>query len=145
MTDMLHAELPADLADELIDKGYEEFIAFRGLLTDAGTIVTVASASLAAGANAATIIVSRDALSDFVTAIRDWARRKAAGRQGGELTIDFSARRGNEKTRLRLEMTSENGTPEIDAVALTAFITALFSDRRDEKAQNIIPTSKADR
>ncbi|MGD0556303.1 MAG: hypothetical protein ABSA93_15165 [Streptosporangiaceae bacterium] len=124
MTDVLHAELPADLADELIAKGFEEFIVLRGIAADVSTIVTVTSAGLAVGANAATIIVARDALSQFVAAVRDWVRRKPAG----ELTIDVSARRGNEKTRLRLDITSENGTPEIDTAALTAFIESLFPD-----------------
>jgi hypothetical protein len=144
MNDVLHAELPADLADELIGKGFEEFISYRGAIADVGTVLAVASAGLAAGANAATIVVSRDALSAFVAAVGDWIRRKAGGRPDGELTIDFSARRGNEKTRLRLEVTSENGTPDIDAAALTAFITSLFHDRSSGTAQNIASTSKAD-
>jgi hypothetical protein len=142
MNDVLHAELPAGLAEELIGNGFEEYIVFRGFPADVATMVTVASAGLAVGANAATIIVSRDALSEFVTAIRDWVRRKAAGHPDGELTIDVSARQGNRKTRLRLEIASENGAPEIDTAALTAFITSLFPDKHSGTAQNVTPASK---
>ena len=130
MKDVLCAELPADLANELISKGFEEFFASRGLLTDAGTVVTVASAGVAVGANVATILVSREALGQFAAAIRDWVLRKAAGRPDGEVTIEISAARGNEETQLRLKVTSKNGTPQIDTAALTAFITSLFPDQR---------------
>lgn len=49
MDDVLRAELPADLADELIGQGYEEIFASRGLAADATTVVTVVSAGLAVG------------------------------------------------------------------------------------------------
>jgi hypothetical protein len=127
--DVLRVELPADLADELIDDGFEEYIAFRGLAAYADTAVTLASTGLAAGANAATILVSRDAIIGFVAAIRAWARRKAASRPDGELTIDISARHGDTETRLRLEVATETGSPEIDTAALAAFITSLFADK----------------
>ena len=84
MDDSLRVELPDDLADELISRGFDEFIAFRGLLADAGTIMTVASASLAVGANTATILVSRDSLREFVSAVGDSLRRKARGKQFGD-------------------------------------------------------------
>jgi NAD(P)H-hydrate repair Nnr-like enzyme with NAD(P)H-hydrate dehydratase domain len=138
MSDVLHAELPADLSAELINEGFEEFIAFRGLANYTGAVVTVASAGLAAGANAATIIVSRDAISGFVAAIRAWVRRKASGQPHGELTIDISATQGDTKTRLRLEVASENGTPEIDTDALTAFITSLFTDKHGAVGDHLI-------
>lgn len=126
MDDVLRAELPADLADELIGEGFEEIFASRGLAADAGTVVTVASAGLAVGANVATILVSREALGQFATAIRDWVLRKAAGRPRGEVMIEISAVRAHEKMRLRLEISSENGTPQIDTAAFTAFIASLI-------------------
>jgi len=47
MNDMIRAQLPADLADELVGKGFEEYLVFRGVLADAGTVMTVASTSAA--------------------------------------------------------------------------------------------------
>jgi hypothetical protein len=143
MNDVLHAELPADLADALIEEGFEELVTFRGPAAYVGTVVTVALAGLAAGANAVTIIVSREAISGFVAAIRTWARRKAAGKPDGELTIDISVRHGDAKTRLRLEVAADNGAPQIDTVALTAFITSLFTDEHGV-TQNIAATPKLD-
>lgn len=134
MNNVVRAQLPADLADELIDKGFEESLVFRGLLADAGTMMTVASASLAVGANIATIAVSRDELGDFVAAVRDWIRRKAAGKPGGEITIDFAARQGGEETRIHVQVESQNGVPEIDTAALAAFITSLFPRRAAQDA-----------
>jgi hypothetical protein len=143
MSDVLRVELPADLADELIDDGFEEFIAFRGLAAYADAAVTLASVGLAAGANAATIIVSRDAIIRFVAAIRAWARRKAASRPDRELTIDISARHGDTETRLRLEVAAENGSPEIDTAALSAFITSLFADKHGT-VPKVAPSSRTD-
>jgi hypothetical protein len=129
MNDAIRVELPEDLADELVGKGFEEFFVFRGLLSDAGTIVTVTSAGLAFGANFATIIVSRSELGEFVDAVRDWVRRKAGGKPDTEVTIDVSARHGTEETRVRVRVESKNGAPEVDTTALTAFITSLFPPR----------------
>lgn len=126
MADEIRVELPEDLASELIGAGFAEFFVRRGVLTEAGTVMAVASASLAAGANMATIIVARRELGDFVAAMRDWVRRKAAGKPDAELAIDVSARHGGEETRVRVKIESENGTPNLDTTALTAFITSLF-------------------
>jgi hypothetical protein len=133
MRDVLVVELPDDLADELIDDGFEEFIVFRGPAEYADAVLTVVSAGLAAGANAATIIVARDAITQFVAAMRAWVRRKAASRPAAELTLDISARHVGTETRLRLEASAENGSPEIDTAALTALITSLFADKPDER------------
>ena len=134
MNDVIRAQLPADLADELISKGFEEFLVFRGLLADAGTLMTVASASLAVGANIATIVVSRDELGEFIATVRDWTRRKAAGKPDGELTIDFTARQGDEETRVRVQVEFQDGVLEIDTAALAAFITSLFPRRAGHNA-----------
>lgn len=128
MNEVLRAELPPDLADELIGKDFEELFASRGPLADAGTVVTVTSAALAVGANVATILVSREALGQFVRTISGWMLRKAARRPDGDVTIEISAARENERMQLRLEVSSENGTPQIDTMALTAFITSLFTE-----------------
>jgi hypothetical protein len=118
--------LPADLADELVGKGFEEYLVFRGVLADVGTVMTMASASLAVGANIATIIVSRDEVGDFIAAVRDWVRRKAADKPSREMTIDFAARQGDRETRVLVRVESQGGVPEIDTAALAAFITSAF-------------------
>jgi hypothetical protein len=141
MDDVLRAEMPTDLADELIGEGFEEIFASRGLAADAETVVTVLSAGLAVGANVATILVSREALGQFARAIRDWMLRKAAGRQNDEIVIDISAVRAGEKMRLQLEVSSENGIPQIDTAALTAFVTSLIPDQTSRTDQGFNPGS----
>ena len=139
MDDVLRAEMPADLADELIGEGFEEIFASRGLAADAGAVVTVVSAGLAVGANVATILVSREALGQFARAIRDWMLRKAAGRPHDEVVIEISAVRAGEKMRLQLEVSSENGIPQIDTAALTAFVTSLIPDQASGTDQGFHP------
>jgi hypothetical protein len=134
MNDVIRAQLPADLADELVGKGFEEYLVFRGVLADAGTVMTMASASLAIGANIATVIVSREEVGKFIAAVRDWVRRKAAGKPGGEMTIDFAARQGDCVTRVHVRVESQDGVPEIDTAALAAFITSAFPRNAVEDA-----------
>lgn len=136
MNDVLRAELPIELADELIGKGFKRYVAFRGFLTDAETIVTVVSAGLAVGANVATILVSREAFDEFVATIHDWIRSKAAGQLDGRFIVDVSARQGDVETRLRLQVSSTNGMPQVDTTALNAFITSLFPGGSLGKAED---------
>lgn len=138
MEDEVRVELPEDLASKLIDVGFEEFFFFRGFLAEAGTVMTVASAGVAAGANMATILVARTEIGEFVAAVRDWVRRRTAANPDGELVIDVSARHGGEETHLRVKIESKNGTPELDTAALATFITSLFPSRAAEDAA---PTS----
>ena len=126
MNDVICVRLPADLADELIDEGFEEYPVFRGLLADVGTVISVTSAGLAVGANIATIIVSRNELGEFISAVRDWVLRKAAAKPDGEITIDFIARQGHQETQVCVQVESRNGVPEIDTEALAAFIASVF-------------------
>ena len=132
MDEEFRAELPEDLAGELIGMGFEEFFAFRGFLAEAGTVMTLASVSAATGANMVTIIVSRRELGEFVAAVRDWVWRKASGKPGGEVAIDVSARRGDETMRLQVKIESKNGAPEFDTAAFTAFLTSLFPGKAAE-------------
>jgi hypothetical protein len=134
MDEDLRVELPEDLANELIGMGFEEVIVFRGLSAEAGTVMTVASASLALGANMATIVVARKEIGEFVTAVRNWVRRKTAGSPEGEVSIDISARRGDEQTRAWVKIESKGGTPELDTAALTAFMISLLTDKAAESA-----------
>jgi hypothetical protein len=68
INEALRVEVPAELADELIVEGLEEFVVFRDAASDVATLVSVASASLATGANVATTLVARQAVGHFVTA-----------------------------------------------------------------------------
>jgi hypothetical protein len=129
MDEVIRAQLPADLAYELIGEGFEEFLAFRGLVGDAETVMTMASAGLAVGANTATIAVSRDQLHEFVAGVRAWILRKALRNSGEEIAIDFVARQGGEAMRVSIRVESRNGAAEIDTAALAAFITSLFPQR----------------
>jgi hypothetical protein len=101
MDEVIRAQLPADLADKLIGEGFEEFLVFRGFVGDAGTVMTMASAGLAVGANTATIAVSRDQLREFVAGVRAWVLRKALPKPGEEIAIDFvgQARRRSDASK----------------------------------------------
>lgn len=128
MTDELRAELPEDLADELIRQGFEESLGLRsGFLTDAGTVMTVASNILAIGGNSTLIVVSRRDIGVFVAAVRDWMLRKKAPRPDYEITFDFSARQGESERHLTMRFDSSNGMAEVDTTALGSFVSSLFA------------------
>jgi hypothetical protein len=141
MSDVLRVELPAELADELIDEGYEEFIVFRGAVIDAATVLNVAAASLAAGANVATILVARQNVGHFVAALGNWVRRKSASQTGGEVTIDLSARQGDSVKRLRVQLESSSGISDTDAAALKAFVATLFDSSPSDTGGKVTETT----
>jgi hypothetical protein len=128
VTDVLHAELPADLADELIADGFDEFIAVRGAVTEAVTVLSVASVGLAAAANVATILVARESAGQFVATLRNWFRRKAACEPGSELTIEVSARHGDHTKHLQLRLESSDGLSDADMASLTVLVTSVFDE-----------------
>jgi hypothetical protein len=128
MTDGLRAELPDDLADELIRQGFEESFALRsGFLADAGTVMTVASNILAIGGNGTLIVVSRKDIGVFVAAVRDWILRKKASKPGNEITMNFSARRGESETNFTMHLESSDGIADVDTTGLFSFVSSLFA------------------
>ena len=128
MTDTLFVEVPAELAEKMINEGFEEYVPFRSLAAEAGTIVTIASAGLSVGANFITILVSRDTLTEFLAAVRDWVQRKAYLQPGNKIEINISARKGRAESKVRIESISEDGIPQIDLDALETLIDSLFAD-----------------
>jgi hypothetical protein len=129
MIEEVCAEVPDDLADELIDQGFEEYLAFRSdFLTDAGTVITVAANVLAIGGNAVLIMVSREEVGKFVTAVRDWILRKKPAQPDSVVSIDISARCGEDKMRLHLQVESDNGAPHLDTSALSSLVSSLFAE-----------------
>jgi hypothetical protein len=141
VTDVLHAEVPAELADELIAEGFDEFIAVRGVLTDTVTVLSVASVGLAAGANVATILVAREAADQFVASLRNWFRRKAASESGSELTIDVLARHRDRRKHLQVRLQSSDGLSDADMTSLTALVTSLFDENPHGTQTDVTPAS----
>lgn len=121
----LRVILPDELADELIDEGFEEG-GFRGALADAGIVMSIVTASLAVGAKVSAILVSRDELDAFAAAVRRWIRRKAAAKPDEEVTIDISARNGDDVIHAQVKVEFTGGAPDIDTEALAAFMNSLL-------------------
>ena len=125
MDDALRVELPAELADELIADGFDEFLSFRGS-AEAVTILSVASASLAAGANVATILIAREQTGRFLTGLRHWIRRKAASQVSDEVKIDISVQAGGRTRRLRIQLESSDDLSDTDVELVTASLPLMF-------------------
>ena len=51
--------------------------------------------------------------------------------------LDISAKRGATRTRMRVEVVSVNGIPQIDTAALTAFTASLFSDQLGGRGDDV--------
>ena len=128
MTDTLYVEAPLELAEKMIDEGFEEHTPFRGFASEAATVVTVASAGLSVGANFVTIVVSRGSLAEFLKTIRHWGQRKALLHTDNEIEIDISVRKGTAKSSIHIKSTSNDGVPQIDLNALEILMNSLFSD-----------------
>ena len=128
MTDTLYVEVPVELAEKMINVGFEEYVPLRSLAAEAATVVTFASASLSVGANFVTILVSRDALTEFLATVRGWVQRKPCLQPENKVEIDISVRKGKAESRIRIESTSNDGIPQVDLDALKILMGSLFVD-----------------
>lgn len=134
MSDELCVEVPADLAESLTGPGFDEVVSFRGFAAEAYAVLTVVPATLAVAANAATILVSREAVGDLIEGIRAWMGRLAGSGVGGEFVVKISAYRGSTRTTLRLtaRYDTPEGAPQIDTAALTSLIESMLADSQGD-------------
>lgn len=121
-------EMPAELAERLTGEGFDEVVSFRGYTADAHVMLTVAPAGLAAAANLVTILVSRDAFKDLIEGVRAWMIRRTGHESGSEFAIEISARRGNERSSVRVTAWRDvpGDIPQIDTSALVSLVESIL-------------------
>jgi hypothetical protein len=126
MGDKVRVQVPAQFADELskIDYPMASRPVFRGSGADQLLTLAVTGAGLAA--DAATILVAKDAARDFLEQVRRWMFRQARSSAGSTLVIELNRRSpsGTSKVRVEVTATSADVIPEADVQAMADLIAS---------------------
>src|ERR1700720_1628371 len=91
--------VPGQFAEYLAGTGFEEArpSPFRG--GGGEPVLTLVATGAGLAADAATILVAKDAASDFISRLRSWMTRRARAEPGGELVIEVSWRSVRSESR----------------------------------------------
>lgn len=129
MPDAVAVQVPEQFAEDLVNTGFEEVETMRGGASEARAILTLAVSSVGFIANAATILVAKDSISDFVSSLRSWLSRHTGEREGSELTIEVSSRSPEGQSRIRIiaRRTTAGAAPEVDLQKLTFLLQSILT------------------
>jgi hypothetical protein len=128
MHDVVPVRVPSQLAEELVSAGFREVRPprLRGGGVEPVLTLVVTGAGLAA--DAATILVAKDAAGDFLARLRSWMTRRVRSEAGSTLVIEAVRRSPGGDSRVRVELTSSSAdaVPEVDTQALAALLSSVF-------------------
>jgi len=141
MLEAVSVRVPEPFAEELVSAGFRKVRRLRGGGFEPVLTFIMTSATLAA--DAATILVAKDAIGEFVERVRSWMARRARSEVGGELVIEVSWRSAGTDSRMRLvaRCAAPDAVPEVDTQALASLLSSLFAvqDAREKRGDAIPP------
>jgi hypothetical protein len=131
MLDMIRVQVPKAFADELPADEFPELETLRGGGVEVKAILTVVSTGVALAADAATILLAKEAIGNLIQRLRSWITRHPGSDSGSELIIEASAHSPGGQTQLRFVFKGEPGSaPELDMEALAKLLRAAFPGMR---------------
>jgi hypothetical protein len=104
--------------------------------------LTLVATGAGLAADAATILVAKDAASDFISRLRSWMTRRARAEPGGELVIEVSWRsvRSESRARVVARWPAAGAPPEVDTQALASLLNSVFATPvKPEEQGNSVP------
>jgi hypothetical protein len=141
MLEAVSVRVPELFAEELVSAGFRKVRRLRGGGFEPVLTFVMTSATLAV--DAATILVAKDAIGEFVERVRSWMARRARSEVGGELVIEVSWRSAGTDSRMRLvaRCAAPDAVPEVDTQALASLLSSLFAvqDAREKRGDAIPP------
>jgi hypothetical protein len=128
MVDEVIVQLPGELAAELVGAGFRRVRRLRGGGVE--PVLTFAATGAGLAADAATILLAKDAAADFVARLRSWMARRGRSQNGGEFIVEVSHRSPGTDSRLRLVARWDAGVaaPAVDMQALTSLLGSVFAE-----------------
>jgi hypothetical protein len=138
MLDVVRVQVPAQFAEELVSAGFREAKPppFRGGGVE--PVLTLVATGAGLAADAATILVAKDAAGDLLARLRSWATRRARSRVGSELVIEAIGRSGTVNSHVQIEVrcSSADAVPEVDTHALALLLSSVFGSRVTPAREN---------
>jgi len=132
MHDAVGVQVPGQFAEELVNAGFQKVRRLRGAGLE--PVLTFVATSAGLAADAATILVARDAVSDFISRLRSWMVRHAGSATGSEFVIEVSARSPGARSHMRIvaQRTTEGAVPQVDMKALESLLRYVLVAEPDE-------------
>jgi hypothetical protein len=129
MPDAILIEVPEQFAEDLVNAGFDEAEPMRGGASEAQAILTLALTSTGFAANVATILIAKDALSDFISRLRSWLNRHTGEKEGSELIIEVTSRSPEVQSHIRIvaRRMAAGAPPEVDLQKLTSLLQSMIA------------------
>jgi hypothetical protein len=104
-------------------------------------VLTFAVTGAGLAADAATILVAREAVGDFLARLRSWMTHGSRSETGGEFIVDVSRRSAGADSRLRLvaKWTAADAAPQVDTQALESLLRSVFGDAPPHEKGDAVP------
>jgi hypothetical protein len=127
--DAIFIQVPEQFAAELAGAGFRRARRPRGGGGGIEPVLTFVVTGAGLAADAATIIVAKDAVSDFVARLRSWIAHRGKPETGSELVIEVSRRSpaADSSIRLVVRWAAGNAAPDLDTQALVTLLGSVFS------------------
>jgi hypothetical protein len=128
--DEVTVQVPGEFAAELVSAGFRRVRRLRGGGVE--PVLTFLATSGGLAADAATILLAKDAIADFIARLRSWMAGRGRSQAGHEFVIEVSRRSPGADSRLRLVTRWDSGDagPEADMQALTSLLDSVFTGQR---------------
>lgn len=133
MGDKVHVQVPMQFAEELGKARYPKVSrsVFRSVGTDQLFTLVATGAGLAA--DAATILVAKDTVLDFLEHLRRWITRQAKSNAGSTLVVELTKCSPGEDSHVRMEIraASTDAIPEVDMRAMAELMSSVLGVELD--------------
>ena len=127
MPDMIRVQVPRAFAEELPSGEFPDLEPLRGAGVEVQAILTAAGTSAGLAADAATILLAKEAIGNFTRRLRSWITRHTGSDPGSELIIEVSSRSPDAHSQLRFVFKGDaDAVPEVDMEALAALLRSTF-------------------
>jgi hypothetical protein len=127
MPDMIRVQVPGAFAEELPIGEFPELEPLRGAGVEVQAILTTVGAGAGLAADAATILLAKEAISNFTQRLRSWITRHAQSDPGSELIIEVSSRSPDAQSQLRFVFKGDaDAVLEVDIEALASLLRSAF-------------------
>lgn len=126
--DEVTVQVPGEFAAELVSAGFRKVRRLRGGGIE--PIVTFLATSGGLAADAAAILLAKDAIADFLARLRSWMVGRGRSQAENEFVIEVSCRSPRADSRLRLmaRWDSVGAAPEPDMQALASLLDSVFTE-----------------
>lgn len=142
MGDVVLVRVPGQFAEGLVSAGFREVR--RPPLRGGGIepVLTLVATGGGLAADAATILLAKDAAEDFLARLRSWMIRRVKSETDGMLVVEAVRHSpgGDSRVRVEISYSSAGAVPQVDTQALSSLLGSAFgADVSPGGQEGIVP------